>query len=377
MRNNKPLPKKTIPPFVFKATHYPTQPGCYLMRDRRGRVIYVGKAKNLRTRLSSYFQPSQKRWKARRIITFVADIEVILVNNEYESLVLENNLIKLYKPRFNRVLKADTSGYYYLQMTGEVYPRLVRYRKNRYVKAVQGLKEVNAGHRFGPYLTANHREILLAYVNDNFRLRTCKPLGRRVCLRYHLGHCSGLCEGKVSADAYNEQVRQAIMFLSHPQEVVIEKMRENMLHYAAQLAYEKAQKVKEQINALTYGLQSQTVETDVDYNQDVLFFGSHHVLVAEVRQGALQRMNLHKLPAANETSTQQFILTRYAVNCPDELICNTLANSEQVQSALTALHQRSIKLTLPQQGSGYYLIKLCEMNYHYRKQNSTGKSEED
>lgn len=352
--------------FVFQATRYPTQPGCYIMKNSRGRVIYVGKAKNLRTRLRSYYLPSQKRWKPRRIIKYVADIEVILVHNEYESLVLENNLIKLYKPRYNRVLKADTSGYYYLQLTGEKHPRLVRFRKNRYVKAVQGLKEVSESRRFGPYLTSNQREILLDYVNDNFRLRTCKPLDRRLCMRYHLGHCSGLCEGKVSTAEYNEQVQQAILFLSHSQENLLPQMQAKMLQYASQLAYEKAQRVKEQMAALSHGLQPQTVEADVDYNQDVLYFGQQHVLVAQVRLGALQRMHLYNLSASDQLGCERFILSHYANSCPDELICNVMASAKQVQAQLSNLHKRPIRITTPQQDREWDLIKLCDLNYRYR-----------
>ena len=352
----------------FIATEYPTQPGCYIMRDARSRVTYVGKAKSLRRRLSTYFQPGLRERKARRMVACVHSIEVILVNNDYESLVLENNLIKRYKPRFNRQLKPATSGYFYIQLTGEAYPRFLRYRKNRYVKAVQGLREPGEGCTFGPYLRSVHRETILEYVNDNFQLRTCKPLGHRLCLRYHLGHCSGVCEQRVSQSTYDDQVAVAVDFLSHSQECLVEQMRQRMLECAENLQFEQAQKVKNQIGAMEQGLQRQIVETNTPHNQDVLYFGATHVLVATVRRGVLLGMSLRRLPTPGTIAERahKYILAHYATDCPDELVVNDVAKLVHLSAQLTTINMHPVAITKAKQGLPHDLLQLCRMNYTYR-----------
>ncbi len=369
-----PAPR-TASDFLFRPSDYPARPGCYLMKDGRSRVIYVGKAKSLRHRLSSYFQPALRDRKARRMIACVRSIEIIIVNNEYESLVLENNLIKRYKPRFNRILKKETSGYFYIQLTGEKYPRFLRYRKNRYVKAVQGLQEPNESVTFGPYLRSRHRETLLEYINDNYRLRTCKPLGHQVCLRFHLGRCSGICERRVSDADYIGQVAQAAAFLSRSQEGIVAQMRERMSEYAAHLRYEQAQKVRDQIAAMEEGLQKQIVEANTAHDQDVLYFGADYLLTAHIRRGVMQGLSWRRLPAgaAGMTGPERhcrFILSHYASDSPDELITNLAAAPADLTALacqLSSSNRRTIRVTAPRQGLAADLLQLCRRNFEHRR----------
>ncbi|HEY3341386.1 MAG TPA: GIY-YIG nuclease family protein, partial [Anaerolineae bacterium] len=153
--------------FSFDARRYPAVPGCYLMKNGSGQVIYVGKAKNLRRRLCSYFSAAAYG-KTRRLAAHVRDIEVILVNNETESLILENNLIKRYKPVYNVMLMRDSSGYAYIVLTGERYPRCVIYRKNRANQTLEHIDEVTPSRRFGPYVSRRYRDALLNFVNEYF-----------------------------------------------------------------------------------------------------------------------------------------------------------------------------------------------------------------
>lgn len=339
------------------------------MKDAGGRVIYVGKAKNLRRRLSSYFRPNQRRrtrrdYRMDRLVAAVAAIDVILVNNEMESLVLENNLIKHHHPRFNRMLMPDDTGYHYIVLTGEPLPRLLPYRKQRINKALSG-KEVE--QRLGPYLSRESRDGLLTYVADHFGLRTCQPLGTRVCLRYHLGACGGVCERRVSVEEYAAAVQAALAFLARPNADLVADMRAEMAACAERLEFERAQRIKEQMLALEATLQPQIVERDVDYDQDVVYFGpaeARRALVATLRKGALLAVALCPLDATvvYPQACRDFLLARYARSGPEEVLCNA---PEDVLAALESLGDKR-QVRVPIVGIEQKLLELCSLNYEYR-----------
>ncbi|MBN1877534.1 MAG: GIY-YIG nuclease family protein [Anaerolineae bacterium] len=355
--------------FTFEPSRYPTTPGCYLMRNAAGRVIYVGKAKNLRRRLASYFRPVRKRktrrdYRIDKLVAAVAAIDIILVNTELESLVLENNLIKHYHPRFNRMLMAEDSGYYYIVLTEEPLPRLVPYRKHRINKALAG---EDVERRFGPYLTRESRDGLLEYVTDHFGLRTCSPLPSRVCLRYHLNACSGICAGHVTPEAYAANVQAAMTFLARPSTAMAGDMRAEIDVCAAQLAFERAQRIKKQVLALEATLQPQIVERDIDCDQDVIYFGpakAHCALVATIRHGILLGVALHPLDAAGDYAQmcRAFLLARYIHSGPDEVICNAPGEAAVALRAVS----RGMRVLCPIAGDEYALLELCRLNYEYQ-----------
>lgn len=356
-------------PFDFAPQRYPTTSGCYLMRDVAGRVIYVGKAKNLRRRLASYFRPNRRRrthrdYRMSRLVAAVATIDVILVRNEMESLVLENNLIKHYHPRFNRMLMPEDTGYHYIVLTGEPLPRLLPYRKQRINKALAG-KEVE--QRFGPYLTRASRDGLLTYVADHFGLRTCQPLTTRVCLRYHLGACGGICEQRISEDDYAAAVQAALAFLARPNADLVADMRTEMATCAERLEFERAQRVKEQMLALEATLQPQIVERDVDHHQDVVYFGpseARRALVATIHKGVLLDVALYPLDmkVSYAQACRDFLLARYAQSGPEEVICN--APEEAVTAFVVQKDERRVCLPVDDIERG--LLELCRLNYEYR-----------
>lgn len=339
------------------------------MRDAGGRVIYVGKAKNLRCRLASYFRPNQRRktWRDHRmdrLVVAVAAIDVILVNNEMESLVLENNLIKHHHPRFNRMLMPEDTGYHYIVLTGEPLPRLLPYRKHRVNKAL-GSKEVE--RRLGPYLSRESRDGLLTYVADHFGLRTCQPLATRVCLRYHLKACGGICERHVSTEEYAAAVQEALAFLARPHANLIADMRAEMVACAERLEFERAQRIKEQMIALEAPLQPQIVERDVDYDQDVVYFGpdvARRALVATIRKGALLAVTLCSLDAtaAYPQACRDFLLARYGRSGPEEVLCN--APGEVVAALAAQTGKRRVRV--PVVGVEQELLELCRLNYEFR-----------
>ena len=356
-------------PFDFDLQRYPATSGCYLMRDVARQVIYVGKAKNLRRRLASYFRPNRRRrthrdYRMSRLVAAIATIDVILVRNEMESLVLENNLIKHYHPRFNRMLMPEDTGYHYIVLTDESLPRLLPYRKKRINKALAG-KDVE--QRLGPYLTRESRDGLLTYVADRFGLRTCHPLATRVCLRYHLGACTGICEQRVSEDDYAAAVRAALAFLARPNADLVADMRTEVATCAERLEFERAQRIKEQMLALEATLQPQIVERDVDYDQDVVYFGpdkARRALVATIRKGVLLDVALCTLDetTAYVQACRDFLLARYPHSGPDEVLCNM---PEEALAAF-AIQGNKGRVRVPTAGVEQELLELCRLNYEYQ-----------
>jgi excinuclease ABC subunit C len=273
-----------MPRFAFNPTRYPSGPGCYLMLDAAGTVLYVGKAKNLRRRLTSHFRPMPLAGRRSRLLAAVADIDLILVSNETEALILENKLIKLHKPPANRVLLDADEGYFYIALTAEDLPRLVAYRKNRINKELERGGAMTAVSRcFGPYVNRRFRDALLAFVADHFQIRTCAPLPSEVCLRYHLGACGGVCERRVSVGDYSRAVADTVGFLSRRHGELIRHMKRQMAECAAQLRFEQASRIKRHVELLEGALEPQVVERDVRHDQEVLHFEADTVLVLHVR----------------------------------------------------------------------------------------------
>ena len=349
--------------YEFDPQRYPTTPGCYLMKDAAGQIIYVGKAKDLRRRLASYFQPRRKDWKTERMVARIRDIEVILVNNEVESLVLENNLIKRHKPRFNRMLVPDNTGYSYIVLTQEPFPRLVPYRKNRINAELERGGGAAIEQRFGPYVSRRFRDVLLEFVNESFQLRTCATLPRRACLYYHMHQCSGPCEFVEAAQRYGQAVAQAVAFLSSRDHLgLIREMRQQMQQHAARLEFERAQRVRDQVEAMERVLQHQIVERDARHDQDVVYFGEGAAMVASLKRGALIDMSMQPVMRGEV----EFLLARCERACPAEVVINRPPNRREVEAELKAGIGRAVKVTLPSRGVGRELLELCRINYEYR-----------
>jgi len=361
--------------FIFQAQDYPERPGCYLMRDGEGNILYVGKSKSLRSRLRSYFQGKQSRRRLVQLVENIASIEVMLVNNESESLILENNLIKIHKPPYNRALKKDNSGYAYLRMTEEKLPRLdvcYRDRRPQSLRAPAGRlpvtgKESGAGHRFGPYYSSRFRNAVLEFVTDHFRLRTCETLPRRACLLYHIGRCSGVCEGYISEEGYQESARQAAELLANGGEKLLGAMYGKMEQYAEKLEFEKADNMLRHIRILEKLPEKQIVDREGSADQDVIYFGENRVLIAKVQEGMLRDFRMYVLQqGSGDWGCDRFLLQHYREERPGELIVNRIGDPGTVQSQLRSAGSGPLRITKPKRGIKLDLLKLCEQNYEYR-----------
>ena len=371
-----------MPAFDFKPKNYPNDPGCYLMKDAAGKVMYVGKAKNLRKRVSSYFNKGRKRRYILNMVRRIRDIEVMIVNNETESLILETNLIRRYRPGTNRAKMGLTSGYPYIVLTDEIYPRFVPFRKYRVNRDLGDEGIAIADRRFGPYLNSQIRDTLLEFVNDNFRIRTCHPMPKSVCLSYHLGTCGGICERRVADEAYQAQVTEAVRFLSLKHTRVIREMREQMMECAERELFIRAGKIRDQLAAVGSIMERQIVERDVDYDQDVIYFGhghaasqcsgSRYALVMTIKQGMIWEMQLESLKGWVEESTPaenadcHFLRQRYAHNAPKELITNLDGDLISIAAELSKQNGHRVKITNPCRGVKVHLLGLGQRNFEYR-----------
>lgn len=387
--------------FVFKAGDYPEKPGCYLMHDAAGRLLYVGKSKNLRSRLRSYFHSNLKSKRLQELVENIGRIDVLLVNNETESLLLENNLIKIHKPPFNRALKRDNSGYAYLMLTDERIPRLAVYYRDRREpgaegaagkaaspdssrpggespaaisggSAAQNVSPAQGAKRFGPFASARFRNELLEFIADHYKLRSCTKLPRRACLLYHIGKCSGICEGHISERDYAEDVRQVSELLfDGSKDALIARMYAQMTEYAEQLKFEQAQNMLNHIRNLEKTPEKQIVDRETTVNQEVLYFGEKGVMVAKVQEGMLRELQLHELELGfGEAACDSFMIRRYREqNCPDELIVNRIGDAGAVRRALRRPGSRSaapLVITQPKRGLKHSLLQLCKENYEFR-----------
>ncbi len=361
--------KKVSSNFNFIPEDYPVLPGCYLMKDKKGQIIYVGKAKELRRRLSYYFRSSRQYYKTRRLVSRIDDIEIIIVNNETESLILENNLIKHYKPRYNSMLKQDDVGYPFIVLTGEKFPRLLPYRKNWSNRQWADTEDKEDGRRFGPYLNKVFRDAVMDLAIETFGLRICRHLPKKSCFRYSLKKCSGICEGHVSPDTYMDNVRQAIELLEYRYSNIISMLKREMDGCTEALDFEAAVKLRDRIQTIESLLEKQIVERDEKYDQDVLWFGDTHVMAMELTKGALLKAGFYSFQNENN-----FLLSRYRDHSPEEIFVNRQIDEGILEKELFSNNITPVRITIPETGISSALLMLCRKNYEYHKDRAQGAS---
>ena len=267
----------------------PEEPGVYQYFNEAGEVIYVGKAKNLKRRVSSYFHKEQDRYKTKLLVQSIADIKYVVVNSEQDAFLLENNLIKKYQPHYNILLK-DGKSYPSICITKEEYPRIFKTRK-----IIKG-----AGEYFGPYSFGYTLDLVLDLIHKLYPLRTCSmqmsksgvEMGKyRVCLKYYLGNCCGICEAKVSHSQYMEYIDAARKIIRGDAQEISRQIEAEMLQMASEMRYEEAGQLKEKLDFIEQ-FTSKTIITN-SHAGDVDVFGydemGQHVYISmlHVHRGSI------------------------------------------------------------------------------------------
>ncbi len=358
-----PLPER----IAQRVAALPAHPGVYLMRNAAGEVIYVGKAVNLAQRVRSYFQrSSQEQPKVRRLVREIADLEWILTNSEVEALILEANLIKRYRPRYNVRLK-DDKRYPYLQITREPFPR-VRITR-RFVR--------DGSRYFGPYTSTSALRETLDLLRHLFPFRTCDRTitgqDRRACLYYDLKLCPAPCIGAVDEATYRQTITELEQFLEGEGEAVLETLREQIEAASAEMAFERAALLRDRYRALQQVMQRQAIISTAALNQDVIAIardeGQACVEVFFVRHGKLlgrEHFVLEGAAYADEEEMVRAFLQQFYTQAstvpPEILLPEQLAEAEVLESWLRSRRGGAVYLKVPREGNEEALLRLATEN---------------
>lgn len=331
----------------------PTEPGCYLMKDKFDKVIYVGKAKNLRNRLRQYFTGTHDT-KTTRLVSEIVDFEYIITSSEVEAFILELNLIKQYDPKYNILLKDDKT-YPYLQITNEKHPRLI---------ITRNIKE-NSGEYFGPYPNVSSARETKNLLDKMFPLRKCDPMEKRFCLYYHIGQCLGPCGKEVDPLIYEDHIKQIRRILKGNTDEVISELTERMMQYAENLQFEKAKEYKELIFHLKKTVEKQKIVMNDMVDRDVFGYyyknGYLSIQVFYVRSGKLIERDAFITPFYNDPHEEfsRFIVQFYQSNNnikPKEIFVPDILDQELLESYL------NIKVIIPKRGEKHQLVELAKQN---------------
>lgn len=267
--------------FKEKLSLVPELPGSYQMKDKDGIIIYVGKAKNLKRRLKSYFTRNVTG-KTKVLVSNIADFEYIVTSSELESLILEITLIKKYNPKYNVLLKDDKS-YPYIEFTNEKYPTLKIVRNPQMKK--------NKNNLYGPFPNVGSAKRMVNTLNRIYPLRKCDRLKKDVCLYYHLGECLGYCQKEIDIEKLNTMIKEIKAFLNGDSSFIIKRLNEKMENASKTLNFEKALEYKKMIGDIKITLKDQIIVLNKDYNFDL--FGCYQnnnylsITVFFIRSGTL------------------------------------------------------------------------------------------
>lgn len=347
-----------------KVRNLTTQPGVYLWKNEQGRIIYVGKAVNLRNRVRSYVRHDAKRApKVTAMMSHAADVETIVVANEMEALILENTLIKKHHPRYNIMLRDDKT-YPYIKVTvQEEYPRVFMTRR----------VQRDGARYFGPFADAGAVHRVLKLVQRAFRIRSCRTMQvARPCLQYHLHHCDAPCVHYITKEEYGQLVKQAVDIFEGRDTAVVHRLQEQMEEAAEAMEFEKAAMYRDQIAAVKVIQEQQNITTVGGGDMDVLGFagdgGQTCVQIYTIRQGRLMGRETFSLEnSADETAEAltAAVLDQYytaGVFVPKEIIVAAAADKEEHERRLTMQKGQSVAIVVPQRGMKKKLLAMAEDN---------------
>ena len=347
--------------FKAKLKDVPENPGVYMMLDKDGEIIYVGKAKRLRARLRQYFyQSGNKTAKVMAMLEHVADFRYIICPSEVDALVTENNLIKKHTPKYNILLKDDKS-YPFLRIDmHEDFPtvRLVRRLKN------------DGAQYFGPYMQSVNIRDITDLIHTAFKVRDCsrdleKP--SRPCLNFHLGRCLAPCSGKVSSEEYKEEVGKVISFLKGNDREVERILTERMMQFAEEENFEVALGYKHKLKVLDNLVRKQVSALPKDLNLDIFAYESNGVLGAVnmlvVRAGKLVGGDNRVFDTADE-DISSYIYQFYAASPPvcDEIVTDSAADADALEAAVNSVAGHTVRVIEPKQGVRRQLLDLSHSN---------------
>lgn len=344
----------------------PDKPGVYMHKDKLGHIIYVGKAVSLKNRVRQYFQSSKNQdAKVRAMVSHIEEFEYITTNTEMEALILENNLIKKYMPKYNVLLRDDKTYPYIKVTTNETYPRLIKTRKI-----------YNDGAKyFGPYTDVTAVNQIIELLNNLYSLKRCSaqrfPKGFKPCLNYHINQCQGMCAIEISQESYLKSISQVVDFLNGKNKGVLDQLNKRMLEEAEAMNFEKAAEYRDQITAVNSISEKQGVVLLSAGDMDVIL-GSKgskgaHIIMFFVRKGRLSGRESFFLQAMEEDPEEEvvsaFIQQYYKETSmvPKELLVGVeLTERELTEEWLSEIRGSQVKIIIPKKGDKKALLDLAK-----------------
>jgi len=352
---------------IEKQRQAPHKPGVYLMKNSRKKIIYVGKAKDLKKRLSSYFVKKDNHdAKTAALIAIIQDFQVITTSSDHEAFILESNLIKEHNPKYNVILK-DGKNYPLLRIDMQpAYPSIQKVRKIENDKA----------RYFGPYSSARSVNRTLKQIQKIFKLRQCKDTQfknrSRPCLNYQIKACLGICCIDVPAEEYKKRVRDAVLFLKGKSGEVIKKLETDMRACSLSLEYEKAAEIRDTIISIKNIMEKQVVVSSDMKDRDIIACSAEKgrviIIVMTVRSGALiDTAHYHlELGLKREDEILSAFLIQYYKNyqfLPSFILLNQhIENRKLLEQIFSRRKGKKVKLTIPVRGEKKRLVKMAEIN---------------
>jgi excinuclease ABC subunit C len=341
----------------------PHAPGVYVFKDATGTVIYVGKAKDLKKRVGSYFSGRAKDSKTQQLVENIRDVEYILVSNETEALILESNLIKKFKGKYNVDLK-DSYRYPFVKITDEEFPRIVVVREPKKNLA-------NESRVFGPFVDGSARHRMIDLVEKSFKLRTCKTLPKKACLKFYMGQCTAPCIGNVSEEGYDAQVQRAVDFFSGKRDELIVSLESEMKEFAKNRLFEQALERRDALGFLRgSSTEKQVVDTFKRRDQDFIAVAKTGkgvtILLLPFRRGTLLGKKVFSFESKLVESdiVEDFLLEYYAsAQPPHEIVVDiAVAKKDEIEQVLSQAAGRAVEVRINPIGDARKMLAIAQKN---------------
>ena len=355
-----------LPFLQQKTSRLTTSPGVYIMKNKNTDIIYIGKAKNLHNRVSSYFKNNPDHTpKVARMVENVFDYDFIVTDSEAEALILECSLIKQHQPKYNILLK-DDKGYFYIRITDDIYPRVTA-EKNT----------LKGGEYFGPYTSNFTVSQTVDEINKLFMLPTCKhkfdgkKKNVRPCLNFHIKQCVGVCENKITPGEYSEIIDRVKDYINNGIDFSVQKLKKQMEAAAEQLDFEKAAYLRDRIKAISRASQQQKIFDDklknCDFLSSAVSTGGSCVSLLKYRDGRLQDKLTFPFDGdtIDDSLLESFINIYYMrqEEIPSNIFLDEkIDNAELIRKALSDKCGHSVRITVPQKGTMLKYVMMCRSN---------------
>jgi excinuclease ABC subunit C len=341
----------------------PSHPGIYIMKDGIEKILYIGKAKNLKNRVKSYFLKNQN-YKTQKLVEKITDIEFILTDSEEEAFLLEANMNKRYRPPYNIELK-DQQRYTYLRITNEEYPRLTVARRTRTGQFLGG------GKMYGPFTHGSSKMLSIGLLRKTFKIRICKKLPKEACLEYHLGNCEAPCQFKQAQEDYNEHISDLESILKGKQrlEDFVKNLEKEMRQASENRQYEKAKEIHETLQRLTnlqvkQKMESPRIGSDEEYFGIKIKEQTAHLMSFRLSNGVIKDRNKFSFDLVGDNTFSSFLSQYYSTNpIPRYVIASEIPEKKEILEEVFARSSGfTVRIMAPTTGKRREIIELIMRN---------------